>query len=287
MKLCIASGKGGTGKTTLAVNLTRLTGSVLVDCDIEEPNSHLYFPTGADQTVSVTTEYPIIDDDRCDSCGECARTCTFGALLISKRGRSVFKELCHACGACEMVCTREAISWGKRVTGQIRDRAWDKEHHLTWGILNTGEHSGVQIIKELKDHAEEIASGRDLIIDAPPGTGCHAAHALAGCDYTLLVTEPTLFGLHDMQLAIGMLRGMEIPFGVFINKDSPDVGIINDYCKQEGIHIVGRLPFDADFARSGADGQLLTDSSPEARGAMVALLDAIHRATGCRLEVRT
>ncbi len=285
MKLCIASGKGGTGKTTLAVNLTRLTGSTLVDCDIEEPNSHLYFPAGTDESVTVATEYPLIDDDRCDNCGECARRCAFGALIIGKKARSVVQELCHACGACELVCTKGAISWGKRATGFIHDRTQTDGSTLTWGVLNTGEHSGVRIIKQLREHADIIASGMHQIIDAPPGTGCHAAHALAGSDYTILVTEQTLFGLHDMRLAIGMLREMGIPFGVFINKDSSDVAIIDEYCEQEGIAIIGRLPFSADFAKSGADGDLLSDASPSARQSMVALLNAIKRETGTELEL--
>jgi MinD superfamily P-loop ATPase len=285
MKLCIASGKGGTGKTTLAVNLARLTGSTLVDCDVEEPNSHLYFPAGSDTHISVTTEYPIIDVDRCDSCGDCARTCAFGALVVSKKARSVIKELCHACGACEMVCTKEAISWGQRETGLIYDRTQIEGQTLTWGILNTGEHSGVDIIKKLKNHADDITSGMNQIVDAPPGTGCHAAHALDECDYAVLVTEPTLFGLHDMQLAIGMLRTMNIPFGVFINKDSTNVTIIDEYCADEGITIVGRLPFSVAFATSGADGRLLCDESPDARQAMISMLEAIKHETGNLLEV--
>ncbi len=286
MKLCIASGKGGTGKTTLAVNLTRLSGAILVDCDVEEPNSHLYFPAGAVTSIPVTTSYPIIDIERCHSCGDCARACEFGALLISKRGRSVIKELCHACGACEMTCTKNAIGWGQRETGVIYDRIQTDIPILTWGVLHEGEHSGVQVIKKLKDHADTIAFCIDQIIDAPPGTGCHAAHALEECDYALLVTEPTLFGLHDMQLAIGMLRAMEMPFGVFINKDTPDVSIIDEYCEREGIAILGRLAFNADFARSGADGHLLSETSPEVRQVMLSLLEAIKRETGTGLELR-
>jgi MinD superfamily P-loop ATPase len=285
MKLCIASGKGGTGKTTLAVDLARLTDSLLVDCDVEEPNSHLYFPTGTDKNIPVTTEYPIIIDDRCDSCGECARTCAFGALIVSKKARSVIKELCHACGACEMVCSKNAIEWGQREIGNIHVRSRTDGPSVTWGILNAGEHSGVQIIRELRDHADDSTIRTTQIIDAPPGTGCHAAHAIANCNYTVLVTEPTLFGLHDMRLAIGMLRDMDIPFGVFINKDSSDVTIIDEYCKQEGIAIIGRLAFNADFARSGANGWMLSDSYPEAREAMVSLLDAVKRETGTELKV--
>ena len=239
MILSIASGKGGTGKTTIATNIALSIGKCqFIDCDVEEPNANIFLNSKIKNSEDVNVYFPEIDKDKCDYCGKCSEFCAYNALAVVKSEVLVFPELCHSCGGCELVCPKEAISWNKRAIGKVEH---GQTHDIDFyhGLLNVGEMQAIPIIKSLKN---KIDVKKNVIIDAPPGTSCPVIESITNSDYCILVTEPTPFGFHDLKLAIEVVRHLNIPFGVIINRDGIGNGIIEDYCKKEKICVLLKVP---------------------------------------------
>jgi MinD superfamily P-loop ATPase len=260
VKIVIASGKGGTGKTTLSVNLAvALAGKQsvgLLDCDVEEPNCHLYLKPPFDATESVGTPVPVIDERACTGCGLCARACEFHALLALPGVPLLLPELCHSCGVCSYVCPEEAISDGSREIGMLG--AGDVGGiYFRWGRLNVGEARSTPIMRAVKDLA--TAPPLDtVIIDAPPGVACPAVETLRGADFTVLVTEPTPFGLHDLKLAVETAQQMDIPCGVVVNRAGIGDSRVNEFCAAEGIPILLEIPDNRRIAEACSRGEVFS-----------------------------
>ena len=255
MKIAILSGKGGTGKTTVATNLAlNYKNAVLVDADVEEPNSHIFIKPDIKKTESVYNNYPVVDSEKCDLCGDCGRFCHYNAILPAKKSVLVFKEICHDCGGCKIVCKKDAISYEKREIGKIFSGKGIAGIPFIYGDLNVGEVSGVKIISKLK----EIVEQEDLvIIDSPPGTSCATVEAIEGVDYAVIVSEPTPFGVSDMKMVVEMLEKMHIPFGIVVNKAGLGDDEIYEYCQGKAIEVLENIPFSEEIAKMYAVGEMM------------------------------
>ena len=252
MKLAIASGKGGTGKTTLATNLALSLDNVqLFDCDVEEPDSHLFLNLELAKIEDVTISIPKIDKDKCDHCRKCAEFCQYHALAVFPNEILFFPELCHGCGGCTIVCPHNAISEEKRVIGIIEKGTTSNGLEFYHGLLNIGEPMATPVIRTLKT---KVDTGKTTIFDSPPGTACPVIETINEVDYTILVTEPTPFGLHDLKLAVNTVRSMGIPFGVIINQDGIGDERVEKYCTDENIDILMKIPHDREIARLYSKG---------------------------------
>lgn len=239
MIVSVASGKGGTGKTTIATNIALSIGNAqFLDCDVEEPNANIFLQANIKKHEDVSITIPEIDKEHCDYCGKCAEFCAYNALAVVRHKVLVFPELCHSCGGCQLVCPKNAIHWEERVIGSI-EQGQRKEIDFYQGILHVGESQAVPVIKALK---RKIDYNRDVIIDAPPGTSCPVIESIRGSEYCILVTEPTPFGLHDLKLAVDVVRHLRIPFGVVINRDGIGDARIEAYCQQEKIPVLLKIP---------------------------------------------
>lgn len=252
MNIAVLSGKGGTGKTTVSTNLALAIKANYIDCDVEEPNGFLFLKSDIKQTKDVLVQYPYIYNDKCISCGECVEACQFNALAKVKDKIMVFEKLCHGCGACEIVCKPQAISYKKRETGRI-EKGILGNISCSRGVLNVSEPMAVPIIKEL---LKDISKDNNLI-DCPPGTSCNVVNALKYANGAILVTEPTEFGLHDMKMALEVVKMFNIPFGVIINKDDGQYNLVKKYCKEENIYIIGVIPYTKDIAVHYSKGDIL------------------------------
>ncbi len=252
MIIAIASGKGGTGKTTVAVNLAlSIKNSQLIDADVEEPNTNLFFHTPFTEKKKVTVSVPDINEERCTYCGKCSSFCAYNALAVVPQKILVFEDLCHSCKGCEIVCPEDAVGWRKREVGMIR-KGESNGISVVEGDLNLGESMAIPVIKAVKEEKDEK---KTVIIDAPPGTSCPVMEAIEGSDFVLLVTEPTPFGLHDLKLAVDVVRRMKIPFGVVINRDGIGDKRVELYCQQEEIPILLQIPHDTRIATLYSNGK--------------------------------
>lgn len=261
MKIAVLSGKGGTGKTTVSSSLAFISKMLLIDTDIEEPNSHIFLKGGIEDVKSVYTRFPEVNMEKCNLCGECGEFCKFNAIIPAKKRVIVFGEACHDCGGCEIVCKNGAISWEKREIGKIFTGKTHFNSINKYGKLNIGEMSGVKIIKEIYKNTVE----KDFLIDCPPGTACTTVSAVEVADFAIIVVEPSPFGLSDMKLVVQLLRDMKIPFGVVINKFDEDENIVKKYCDDEKIEIIGTIPFDRKIAEAYSKGEIIADALPEYR----------------------
>ena len=255
MIISVASGKGGTGKTTIATNLAVSLGKGIkfLDCDVEEPNAHLFLRPNIDYSEIVTVPVPEIDLEKCDFCGKCAEFCQFNAISVMGKNILTFPELCHGCGGCSLICPKEAISERPREIG-ILEHGFSGEIEFVHGRLKIREAMAVPLIERVKKH---IDAEKTVIIDAPPGTSCPVIATIKNSDFVVLVTEPTPFGLHDLRLAVGVARVLRLPMGIVINRaDLGDKGVF-EYCEKEGIPILITIPFEREIAESYARGELL------------------------------
>lgn len=254
ISLSILSGKGGTGKTTLAVNLALALENVqLLDADVEEPNDyHFISPQiGEKKAESVLRLIPEVDQQKCTACRKCVDFCEYNALAMMLDQVLVFEEICHSCGGCKIVCPENAISEKKRELGKLRH---DQLAGLDFwqGELNTGEEKAVPVIEKLKT---KIDKSKKVIIDSPPGTTCPTIEAITDSDFTILVTEPSPFGLHDLKMVIEMLKKIKQPFAVVINRAEADSDyLIEDYCRREGINLMLKIPYSRQIAELYSEG---------------------------------
>lgn len=284
MIVAVASGKGGTGKTTVATGLAVAVASALgqeqaaangpvqlLDCDVEEPNAHLFLKPTVESRREVGVLTPVVDQEKCNGCCRCAEVCAYHAIVVLGREVLVFDELCHGCGSCALNCPEKAIREELRVTGVVEDGR-SGEISFAHGILNVGEAMGVPVIRQLKKlHARDRSDGL-VILDAPPGTSCPVVECLKGADYALMVTEPTPFGLHDLRMAVEVARDeLGLPVGVVINRDGVGDQGVEEYCRGEGIPILMRIPLDRRIAEACSEGIPLPSALPEYRGRFLAL----------------
>jgi MinD superfamily P-loop ATPase len=275
MNLVIASGKGGTGKTTVAVNLALALGDTnkvqLLDCDVEEPNAHLFLKPEIELSRPVGIPVPEVDRERCRFCGRCAELCAFNALAVIKENVLVFAGLCHGCGGCAYFCPEKAIAEVERCIGVAESGV---AYGLTFGHgrLNPAEAMSPPLIYAVK---EMIDPGRITIIDAPPGTSCPVVTAVKGCDFCLLVTEPTPFGLNDLDLAYQMVDKLGIPAGVVINRCDMGDGGVEEYCRKMGLPVLLKIPWDRELAALYARGEAAALSRPAWRSLFCDLFEQL------------
>ncbi|HAX60955.1 MAG TPA: (4Fe-4S)-binding protein [Elusimicrobia bacterium] len=268
MIISVASGKGGTGKTTVAVNLALsiIQNVRFLDCDVEEPNAHLFLKPKIQKTEPVNIPVPVVDETKCNYCGKCSEICEYHAIAVLPKSVMVFEQLCHGCGGCVILCPEKAIKEKNRKIGIIREGICKNEIKFIDGLLNISEPMSPPIIKAVKKRAEEQNSKRAevvTIIDAPPGTSCPVIESIKGSDYCILVTEPTPFGLNDLILAVEVLRKLKIPFGVAINRSDIGDEEVDKYCHKENIPILMKIPFDRKIAEAYSKGIPLVENLPE------------------------
>ncbi|MBO3802689.1 MAG: ATP-binding protein [Candidatus Brockarchaeota archaeon] len=252
MLISVASGKGGTGKTTVAVNMAlSLEGCVqLLDCDVEEPNAYIFLEPEISEVRPIRVPIPKIDEGLCDYCGKCAKFCEFHAIAVAGKGAIFFPEICHGCGGCSLVCPKKAIVEHAKIVGEVRvGKAGHVE--LVYGTLEVGEPMPGPVIREVK---REIDRKKEAIIDAPPGTSCPVVESVYGSDYCLLVTEPTPFGLHDLKLMVQTLKELGIRHGAIVNRAGIGDRKVYEYCKNERIPILLEIPFDRRIAELYSKG---------------------------------
>jgi MinD superfamily P-loop ATPase len=264
MRIAIASGKGGTGKTTIATNLAWIathTGRSVayIDCDVEEPNGHLFLKPEVTSVRSIGQLHPVVDNQKCTHCGLCGDICQYSAIVCVGDKVLVYPELCHACGGCTLVCRSGAIKEELRETGKL-EAGMVGPIHFVHGVLNIGEAMSTPLIRQVK--AEFMA--KDLrIIDCPPGTSCPVIESVRGADMVLLVTEPTPFGLNDLTLAVEMVKAMKLPFAVVLNRAGIGDRKVQEYCRREGIEILTEIPDDRRVAEAYSNGILACEAVPE------------------------
>ena len=272
MIVAVASGKGGTGKTLVAVNLALSIGNIkLLDCDVEEPNAHLLLHPEINKKETVYTSIPRVDGQLCNACGECTKFCQFNAIFVNSDKILVFPELCHSCGGCALVCNRKAITWEKHKIGTLHFGTSDGLA-LVYGELEVSKPLAVPIIKAVK---KRINEGENVILDSPPGTSCPFVETVSGSDFCVLVTEPTPFGLHDLKITVEVLRKIGVPFGVVINREGIGDKKVYDYCRKETIRIMMEIPYQRRIAELYSKGIPFSLEMPEWEEKFHALYDGI------------
>lgn len=274
MKLAVLSGKGGTGKTLVSVNLAAVAkDSVYVDCDVEEPNGHLFFkPTGI-EIEKVAIKIPVVDEDLCLGCRKCVDFCKFNALAAIVNKLLVFDDICHSCGGCIMLCPSKALTEKDKVIGEIKTGI-SEEVKVISGILNTGEASGIPIIKKLLK--KTAAEKRMTLIDCPPGSACTVMESIQDADYCILVAEPTVFGLHNLQLVWELVKLFNKPHGVVINKCMAGENLIETFCIENKINILSKIPFESELGMINSDGEIVAKSE-KYQGLFSELLQTVVR----------
>ncbi len=275
MILAVASGKGGTGKTTVSVNLARLFGGTvqLVDCDVEEPNAHLFLNCALEEERIVSIPVPQVDETLCTGCGECGRFCRYHAIVSFGTAPVIFPEMCHGCGGCMAVCPRRAINETSHRIGVI-ESGRSGNIDLIQGRLDVGVAMAPPLIRGVK---QRLSDSQPAILDAPPGTSCPVIATLRGADFVLLVTEPTPFGLHDLKLAVEMTRQLGLPFGVVVNRMGSGDGRVHDFCSREGVSLLMELPDDRRIAEAYSRGELIVESLPEYSPLFRELLERVRQ----------
>jgi MinD superfamily P-loop ATPase len=261
MIIAVASGKGGTGKTTIATNLARALRerAQLIDCDVEEPNAHIFLRPSIDISREVTLPVPEVDLSKCTLCGECGKFCQFNAIVAVGKQVLAFHELCHGCGGCTRVCPEGAIHEVPRTLG-VLEEGTSNDVLFVHGRLRVGEAMSPPLIKAARRHADQK---RTVILDAPPGTSCPVIASIKGVNYCILVTEPTPFGLNDLKLAVEVVKSLKIPHGVVLNRCDLGNGEMKDYCRESAIPVLMEIPEDRKIAEAYSRGEMIVDIYPQ------------------------
>lgn len=273
MIISVASGKGGTGKTTVSVNLARAAGASvnLLDVDVEEPNCHIFLKDLQYKTEDIFAKVPVIDKEKCSHCGKCTDICQFNAIADLSHKILLFEELCHSCGGCMLFCPEKAIGERNKKIGTIYRSKYENINFI-YGEMDIGYPMSPPVISAVKNN---ITNNELHIIDCPPGVSCPAIEGLKNSDYSILVTDPTPFALHDLKLSVEALRYLKIPFGVFVNRCDIGNNELYDYCKKENITILAELPNDLNIARSYSKGEILIEALPEHKKVFEQLLNKV------------
>lgn len=280
----IASGKGGTGKTTVATNLAltlaRSSRTVqLMDCDVEEPNCHIFLKPVIEKTVPLALPTPAVDESKCTGCGECGRFCQYSAIAVVKKKVLVFPELCHSCGGCWLVCPEGAITTEDREFGVV-EVGHAQGVRFVQGRLRVGQAASPLLIRKVKQQIDRSAL---TIIDAAPGTACPVVEAVRGSDFVILVTEPTPFGFHDLKLAVEMTREIGVAFGVVLNRKGIGDDSVPTYCLEEDIPLLVEIPDDRRVAEAYSKGLAIIDALPEYRSIFLQLAERVGAQIGASL----
>lgn len=276
MKIAIASGKGGTGKTTIATNLAYVASQdgcavAYLDCDVEEPNGHIFLQPEIEVERPIEKLVPEVDPARCTHCGQCAQVCRYGAIASLPNQTMIFAELCHSCGGCMLACPADAIRERARPIGHLRIGRSGTIQFLD-GTLNVGEAMSPPAIRAVKSAAQPADV---TILDAPPGTSCPVMETARGCDRVILVTEPTPFGLYDLTLAVEMVRAMNVSFAVVVNRADTGDGRVREYCDRNRISILAEIPDDRAVAEAYSRGQVICEAVPAFRSCIATLLEQL------------
>jgi len=285
LKIAVASGKGGTGKTTVSTSLALALSQSpdgldvqFLDCDVEEPNAAIFLNPDIIERESAGVPVPEIDLDKCTYCGRCAEVCVWNAIAVAGENVLTFPEMCHGCGSCGFVCPESAITEILNVTG-IVESGRAKDISFAHGVLNVGQAMPVPVISKLKtliSGEEDDDDKRVVILDSPPGTACSMVAAVSESDFVLMVTEPTPFGLHDLEMAVNVVRDeLGIPVGVVINRDGTGFDGVESYCEEENISVLMRIPLSRHIAEALSDGIPLVKAFPEYMIRFTALFDEI------------
>jgi len=277
MRIAVLSGKGGTGKTLVSVNLAAAAGSsTYIDCDVEEPNGHLFFKPKAVQVEEITVGIPAVDNTLCNGCRKCVDFCKFNALAYVKDSLIIFEEICHSCGGCMMFCPVEALKETEKVIGTVENGMSDQVRVQT-GILNPGEVSGVPIIKRLIGESNPESKEELTLIDCPPGSACVVMESIKDADYCILVAEPTLFGAHNLDMVHELVELFQKPFGVVLNKCIEGENPSEEYCVEKGIRILGRIPYDAELGKLNSNGEIAARESEKYNAIFSSLLKTVRQ----------
>jgi len=275
MIIAVASGKGGTGKTlvatSLALSLKDRGGVQILDCDVEEPNAHVFLKPRFDRSEPVSIPIPRVDEEKCTHCGKCAEVCAFNAIAVLGQYVMVFPELCHGCGACSYLCPENAITEEYREIGVV-EWGYSDGVEFAHGKLNVGEAMAPPVIKKVKQRANRDGS---VILDVPPGTSCPVVEAVGDSDFCILVTEPTPFGLNDLILAVETVRELGVPCGVVLNRAGVGDNNVGQYCQRENIPVMLTIPLDTDIARLYSRGVTLVEGMPEWKKDFVGMYNQI------------
>lgn len=254
MKIAVLSGKGGTGKTLVSVNLAAVADqATYLDCDVEEPNGHLFFKPENIQEEGIPIKIPTVDKVLCDGCRKCVDFCNFNALAYIKDKVVVFEEVCHACGGCAIVCPQDAISEEDKVIGKIQ-RGNSENVKVNTGILNIGVAAGIPIIDKLLEDNKKIPAGMMTFIDCPPGSACSVMESIKDADYCVLVAEPTIFGVHNLSMVYELVKLFNKPHGVVINKYIQGENLVDEFCTEQNAKILTRIPYDTELGNLNSNG---------------------------------
>lgn len=285
MKIAIASGKGGTGKTTVSLNLALSLSDVqLFDCDVEEPNCNLFLGFRLEKVEDVVCSVPVINQEKCSICRQCSDFCRYNALAALPDRVLFFPSLCHGCGGCAVLCSEKAIRESQRSLGVIEKAKGESSPEFYRGLLNIGETMTSAVIKTLKKYIDDR---KTAILDAPPGTACPVIASIGDVDYCVLVTESTPFGFHDLRLAVDVVRSLKVPFGVIINRWGLGDSRVEEYCKAEGIPILLRIPNDLKIAELYSRGIPFVREMPEWNEKFLGMFEAIKLQLADTEEART
>jgi MinD superfamily P-loop ATPase len=275
MQIAVLSGKGGTGKTFISVNLACVTeNAVYVDCDVEEPNGHLFLKPEITGKQSVFVSVPEWDKTKCTFCRKCVDFCRYNALALIKEKLYVFNEVCHSCGGCMILCPQKAITEKPREIGVVETGKSDDVTILT-GCLNTGEVSGVPVIKAL---LKKLDDSKNTIIDCPPGSACVVMESIKKADYCILVAEPTLFGVHNFQMVYELVKSFKKPFGAVLNKCIDSENPAKKFCEENNIPVLAELKYDEKLAKLNSDGLIAVRECEEYAKKFRQLLSAVKEA---------
>ncbi|MBI9044208.1 MAG: ATP-binding protein [Anaerolineaceae bacterium] len=282
IKIAVASGKGGTGKTTIATSLAKILQSeknILIDCDVEAPNAHIFLKPQLTAFKDVSKAIPVIDKQKCTYCGKCAHACKFNAISISAKSKVAltFPNLCHACGVCSYVCPENAITEKSVKTGVLAKGNISSNLVFANGHLEIGAAIATPVIHSLKKWAMEEHTYQTILFDSPPGTSCSVVETLRDADFVLLVTEPTPFGLHDLKLTIKLVQNLGKPAGIIINRDGIGQADIESLSNTENIPILARIPLRRDIAESLSEGNILIEAFPEFTKDFNRILDTVEQ----------
>lgn len=275
MKIAVLSGKGGTGKTLVSVNLAAAAPqAVYIDCDVEEPNGYLFFKPKDVETKKITVKMPVVDESKCNGCRICVDFCKFNALAYIGGRLKVFETVCHSCGGCVLFCPEKALSEKDKAIGEIQSGTSDNVSVIT-GVLNTGEASGIPIIKQLL--AARPGEAAVTMIDCPPGSACIVMESIKDADYCILVAEPTLFGVHNFSMVYELVKLFDKRFGAVLNKCLPGDNPAEEFCMENDIRILARIPFDTEIGTLNSNAHILVREQPKYRELFSDLLQRVMK----------